>query len=265
MTKIKDKVCWVTGASSGIGEALVYELARQGARLIISARRGEVLERVKEKAGLPERNIAILPLDLAQVDQMPDKAAEALRLFGRVDILFNNGGISQRGMALDTPLSVDRKIMEVDYFSTIALTKAIAPSMVDLKEGHIVVTSSLVGKFGTPWRSSYAAAKHALHGFFDSLRSELHDSNVKVTMVCPGFIKTDVSVNALGADGKPTGTMDQAQAKGMTAEECARQMVRAVEKNKLEVVIGGKERFGVLVKRLFPSLFAKIILKQNVR
>ena len=264
MTKIKDKIAWVTGASSGIGEAVVYELIKKGAKVVISARRKEVLEEVRAKSSKPE-NIMILPLDLAEISTFDSKVAEVLAHFGRIDILFNNGGISQRGMALETDLSVDRKIMEVDYFGTIALTKAVAPHMVNQNSGHFVVTSSLVGKFGSPWRSSYAAAKHALHGFFDSFRTELHDNNIKVTMVCPGFIKTDVSVNALGSDGKPTGEMDNAQANGMTAQECAKRIIGAVEAGKLEVVIGGTERFGVLIKRLFPALFAKMILKRSVR
>lgn len=264
MTQISEKVAWVTGASSGIGEAIVYELSKQGAKLIISSRRREALEKVKANCANPD-DVYVLPLDLLEMDQFPIIAAEAKEQFGRIDMLFNNGGISQRGMALETPMEIDRKIMEIDYFGTIALTKAVAPFMVAQKAGHIVVTSSLVGKFGSPWRSAYAAAKHALHGFFDSLRTELHDDQVKVTMVCPGFIKTDVSVNALGADGKATGEMDDAQANGMPASVCAQKIIKAVRSEKLEVVIGGTERFGVLVKRLFPNLFAKIILKQKVR
>lgn len=264
MTQIQGQVAWVTGASSGIGEAIVNELINQGARVIISARRQEALEKVKAGTAKPD-NVYILPLDLVAIDTFPQKVEEALNAFGHVDLLFNNGGISQRGMALETPLEVDRQIMEVDYFGTIALTKALLPHLVTQKSGHICVTSSLVGKFGTPWRTAYSAAKHALHGFFDSLRTELHDDNVKVTLVCPGFIKTDVSLNALGPDGKATGEMDNAQATGMPASECARQIVKAVKDERLEKVIGGTERFGVLVKRLFPRLFAKIILKQRVR
>ncbi len=264
MTKISGKVAWVTGASSGIGEAIAIELSKKGAKLVISARRKEVLEEVKTKCANPDM-VMVLPLDLTKMDEFDAKVEEVITQFGSIDLLFNNGGISQRSMALETPLEVDRKIMEIDYFGTIALTKAVAPQMVKQKSGHIAVTTSLVGKFGSPWRSSYAAAKHALHGFFDSLRTELDPDNVKVTLVCPGFIKTDVSVNALGPDGKPTGEMDNAQANGMSATECAQKIISAVEKEKLETVIGGTERFGVLLKRFMPNLFAKIILKRNVR
>ncbi len=264
MTKINGKVAWVTGASSGIGEALVYELSKEGAKVVISARRKEVLDEVKNNCANPN-NVLIIPLDLAEMDEFNIKVQEVLSRFGSIDLLFNNGGISQRSMALDTSLEVDRKIMEIDYFGTIALTKNVAPHMVKQKSGHIIVTTSLVGKFGSPWRSSYAAAKHALHGFFDSLRTELHPDNVKVTLICPGFIKTDVSVNALGSDGKPTGEMDNAQANGMSASDCAQHIIKAVKKEKLETVIGGTERFGVLLKRFMPNLFAKVILKRNVR
>jgi short-subunit dehydrogenase len=264
MTQINNKVAWVTGASSGIGEALVYELSKKNAKIVISARREEMLQAVKNRCAHPE-NIMVLPLDLANMDEFEDKVKQVIARFGTIDLLFNNGGISQRSMALETPLDVDRKIMEIDYFGTIALTKAVAPQMVKQKSGHIAITTSLVGKFGSPWRSSYAAAKHALHGFFDSLRTELHPDNVKITLLCPGFIKTDVSVNALGPDGKPTGEMDNAQANGMSAAVCAQKIIKAVEKEKLETVIGGTERFGVLLKRFMPNLFAKIILKRNVR
>ncbi|MBK6267042.1 SDR family oxidoreductase [Marivirga sp. S37H4] len=264
MTKFSGKVAWVTGASSGIGEALVFELSKLGAKVVISARREEILQEVKARCAQPE-NVMIMPLDLNNMKEFDAKVARVIEQYGQIDLLFNNGGISQRSMALDTPLEVDRRIMEIDYFGTIALTKAILPQMVKQKSGHIAVTTSLVGKFGSPWRSSYAAAKHALHGFFDSLRSELHEDNIKITLVCPGFIKTDVSVNALGADGKPTGEMDNAQANGMPASVCAQKIIKAVKNEELETVIGGKEKYGVLLKRFMPNLFAKIILKQNVR
>jgi len=264
MITLKDKITWVTGASSGIGEALAKELNNQGAKVIISARRKEELERVKADCAHPDM-VAILVLDLIEISSFEAKVQEAMSFFGTVHILFNNGGISQRSMALETPLSVDRRIMEIDYFGTIALTKCVLPFMLKKQSGHVVTTSSLVGKFGSPWRSSYAAAKHALHGFFDSIRTELYEDNIKFTMVCPGFINTAISINALAADGKPTGEMDNAQANGMSAQDCARKIIEATKAEKLEVVIGGTERFGVLLKRFLPRVFAKVIRKQNVR
>jgi dehydrogenase/reductase SDR family member 7B len=190
---------------------------------------------------------------------------KAIASFGHIDIMLHNGGISQRSLVRETSIEVDRKLMEVNFFGTVALTKALLPHFLKRKSGHFAVISSLVGKFGSPYRSAYAASKHALHGFFDSLRAELFKENIAVTMICPGFIKTQVSVNALTADGSPLNFMDDAQANGMSAETCAHKIYNALHKQKEEVNIGGKEILAVYVKRLFPSLFSKIIRKAKVR
>lgn len=266
MASINNKVVWVTGASSGIGEALVRVLAEKGTKLILSARKVEVLEKVK--ASLPEtaqENTKILPLDLAQSDTLNDKATEALAFFGGIDVLINSGGISQRAMALDTLIEVDKRIMEVNYFGTIILTKAVLPSMIKNGFGHIVAISSLVGKIGSPFRSGYAASKHALHGFFDSLRAELYKKNIFVTLVTPGFVKTNVSINALTENGKALNQMDEGQEKGMTAEQCARKIIKGVEKEENELLMGGKEIMAVYIKRFFPGLMARIVRKVKVR
>jgi short-subunit dehydrogenase len=265
MTKIsKDTVVWITGASSGIGEAMTNEVISKGARVIISSRRPEELERVKAASTSPH-NISILTLDLADADSLPKKAKEAEAIYGRIDVLINNGGISQRDKAINTSLDVDRRLMEINYFGTIALSKAVTPQMVKNGKGHHVVITSAVGIISTPLRSSYAASKHALHGFYDSFRAEHHADGLKVTIALPGFIKTNISINALTGDGSQQGTMDNAQANGMTAEECARQIIRAVEKNTEEVYIGGlKEVAGIYFKRFFPGLFSRIVRKMAV-
>ena len=266
MARVKNKVVWVTGASSGSGEALVKVLAEKDTKLILSSRHEATLERVLNS--LPKNaqaNARILPLDLSQPDTLDTKAKEALNFFGRIDIIFHSGGISQRSMAIDTTIEVDRRIMEVNYFGTIILTKAILPSMVDNGFGHIVAISSLVGKFGSPFRSGYAASKHALHGFFDSLRAEIYQQNIFVTLVTPGFVKTNVSINALTEDGKKLNQMDEAQKKGMSAEDCARKIISGVEKEKNEILIGGKEIIAVYLKRFFPRYFTKFIRQANVR
>jgi short-subunit dehydrogenase len=261
-------VIWITGASSGIGEALAFAAAGRGAKLILSARRESELLRVKERCiaqySMRETDIFVLPLDLADSASLPSKVESALQRFGAIDVIIHNGGISQRSLAKDTLLDVDRRVMEIDFFGTVALTKALLPSMLERKQGHFVVISSLVGKFGTPMRSGYSAAKHALHGFFDALRAEVWRENIKVTMVCPGFIKTNVSVNAVTGDGSKQGIMDDAQANGMSAEECAGRIVRAIESEKLEVYIGGRETIGVYLKRFVPNLFAKILRNAKV-
>ena len=257
---MKNQVIWITGASSGIGEALAHNLAKKGAKLILSARRKEELERVKNTCQSAENNIFVLPLDLEKSHEFSIKVAEAIAHFGKIDILINNGGISQRSLAKDTSVDVDRRIMEIDYFGS----KALLPYFLERKAGKFVVITSLVGKFGTPMRSAYSAAKHALHGFFDALRAESWKENIKVLIVCPGFIKTQVSVNALIGSGEKQGKMDNAQANGMSAEICAEKIVNAIKQGKEEVYIGGNEVFGVYLKRFFPSIFSKILRKAKV-
>ncbi len=266
MGSVKNKIVWITGASSGIGEALTYELARKGAKLILSARRQDELERVRKACPLGVKEfIRILPLDLAQADTLEQKTREAVEFFGHIDYMVHNGGISQRSLVKDTKLDVDRKLFEVNFFGTIAITKYLLPSMLDRKSGHFVVVSSMVGKFATPLRSGYSASKHALHGFFDALRAENNDDGIKVTMVCPGFIKTNVSVNALVGTGEKQGTMDDAQANGISAETCARKMRIAMEKETAEIyVAGAREIFGLYVSRFFPSLLRKLIGRMKV-
>lgn len=264
MTAISGQTIWITGASSGIGEALAYELNRQGARLLLSARRTEELERVKNQCPHPEQ-VQVLPLDLAAADTLAAKVEEALALCKQIDIMVHNGGISQRSLARETNLSVDRQLMAVNYFGTIALTKALLPHFLGRGSGHFVVISSLVGKFGSPYRSSYAASKHALHGYFDSLRAEENQNGLRVSMVCPGFIRTQVSVNALTADGSKLGEMDEAQKKGMPPEDCARAIAKAIKENKDELYVGGKEVGGVYLHRLLPGLFRRFIRKVKVR
>lgn len=266
MSKLANKVIWITGASSGIGEALSYVLARKGARLILSARRKEELERVK--GNCPEEaqlRIKVLPMDLSKSETLAINVEMALHFFSNVDVLINNGGISQRSLAKDTILEVDRQLMEVNYFAPVQLTKLLLPSMIEFGSGHIVNITSLVGKFGTPYRSGYAASKHAVHGFFDSLRAELFNHNIKITNICPGFIRTNVSINALTENATALGEMDQAQEEGMSPDVCASKIARAIERQKQEVYIGGKETYGVLIKRFFPSLFDRIIRRSAVR
>ena len=264
MASLDNKVVWITGASSGIGEGIVKNLASQNVKLILSSRRAEVLEKVKAACPNPD-NIRILTIDLAQPDTLEAKTKEALSFFGRVDIVIHSGGISQRAFAMDTDIEVHRRLMEVNYFSTIIITKALLPSMIENGFGYIVAISSLVGKFGSPYRSGYSASKHALHGYYDSLRAEIWKQGIHVTIATPGFIKTNVSVNALTEHGEKLNSMDQGQENGMSAEECGRQIIRAIVKEKEEVRIGGKETFGILIKRFLPGVFSRMIRKMNVR
>jgi short-subunit dehydrogenase len=269
MKRVTGKVIWITGASSGIGEALAYELAAKGARLILSSRRKEELARVKGNCPLAAQpNIRILPLDLAEAYTLKLCTEAAVQLFGRIDILINNGGISQRSLAKETSLEVDRRIMEVDYFGTIALTKYLLPHFFKQKSGHFVTISSVMGIIGTPYRSGYAAAKHALHGFYDSLRAELwkDNANICITLVCPGWIKTNVTLHALTGNGTALNEMDSTTEKGIAAKECAIKIIKAIEKRKEEVFIGGlKEVSAIYLKRFLPSIFSKVVRNAKVR
>ncbi len=261
--ELKNKIVWITGASSGIGEALCYKLNQAGAKLIISSRRAEGLYQVKSKCTKNQLDVHVLPLDLENTLELEAKAKSALNIFGRIDIIIHSGGVSQRSLALDTDLDVAQKIMNINFWGTVALTKAVIPSMISNQSGQIVIISSLVGKFGTKFRSAYSASKHALHGYFDSLRSEI-DPKIKISIICPGFIKTNVTINALTADGTRQNTMDNAQANGMSANECAVQIIKAIKSGKEEVYIGGKEKYAVLLKRFLPGLFSKIVRKAKV-
>ena len=269
MSSIKGKVIWVTGASSGIGEALVYELAKKGAKLIISSRRKEELERVKGNClSAAQPNIRIVPLDLAEPSTLQLSVEAALQVFGYIDILVNNGGISQRGLAKETTLEVDRRIMEIDYFGTITLTKHLIPHFIERKQGHFVTVSSITGIIGTPYRTGYAAAKHALHGFFNSLRPELwkESPSIYVTMVCPGWTNTNLSITALKGDGSAQNKKDETHQHGLSPKFVALKMIEAIENKRREIYVGGwKETTAAYLHRYLPGVFAKVIRKAKVK
>jgi short-subunit dehydrogenase len=261
----KNKRVWITGASSGIGEALALAFAERGAHLILSARNELELNRVAAAcAQAGAASVIVQPLDLAQHDAIPGIVEKVLRQVGKVDILLNNGGISQRALAKDTSLEVDKRLMNVNFFGTVALTKALLPNMLTHKLGHIVTITSLMGKFSSPLRSSYAASKHALHGFFDSLRAELGQTPIQVTLICPGFVRTSVSANALTGDGSRQNTMDEATDKGMSPEVLAQKILRAIQSGKKEAYFGGKEVLGVYLKRFFPGYLSRLIERAKV-
>jgi short-subunit dehydrogenase len=269
MSSLQNKVIWITGASSGIGEALVYELSKQNARLILSSRRKEELERVKANCEKDfQKNIQILTLDLADGSALTPIATAAIQCFGHIDILINNGGISQRALAKETSLKVDRRIMEVDYFGTITLTKSLIPHFIQRKQGHFVTVSSITGIIGTPYRTAYAAAKHALQGFFNSLRAELwkESPNIYVTMICPGWTNTNLSITALKGDGSAQNKKDDTHEQGLASAFVARKIVHAIENHKREIYVGGwKETTAAYLHRYLPALFATIIRKAKVK
>ncbi len=263
MKDYKDKVIWITGASSGIGEALALALAAKGARLILSARREHELQRVAKLTRLPELDLMILPFDLAETSLASALAAQIMNKFGRIDVLINNGGYSQRSEAVDTSERIERQILEVNYFAAVNLSKAVLPYMRRQKRGHIVVISSIAGKFGFYLRSSYSAAKHALHGYFESFRLENEKHGIRVLMVCPGKIKTNVSRNAVTGGGEKHNAMDPSHQHAKSATDCATGIIDGLSKNKQEIFIGGKEILMVYFKRFLPRVFGYLIRNQS--
>ncbi len=261
----KDKIIWITGASSGVGEALVYAFNNEKAQLIISSHEPEELERVKNNCKYEPDKILVLPFNLMKHSKIPDLVKIVIEKFNKIDLLFNVGGVSQRALAKDTKIEIDKRIMAINYFGTVILTKAVLPEMIKNNSGHIAVMTSLAGKFEIPLRSAYAASKHALHGFFDTLRAEIYDYGIKVTLFCPSYINTNIAVNALTKDGTAQKQNDPGIEKGMSPEYFAQRALKALKKGKQEAIFGGKEVIGVYVKRFFPKLFSKIIRKRNVR
>lgn len=263
MKNIDHKIIWITGASSGIGEALAYELSKHSCKLVLSARNEEELIRVKSKCVQPDM-VSIVTLDLAKIDEAETTVEKAIAAFGNIDVLINNAGISQRSLIINTKMDVYQRLVDINYLGTIALTKALLPYFIRQQHGHFVTVTSLMGKFGSPVRSGYCGAKHALHGFFDVLRMEHEKDGIAVTMICPGFVQTNIAKNALVGDGNIQGKEDNATAQGMPTQVFAKKMIAAINQRKFEVYIGGKEIVGVYVKRFFPKLLHRMVLKSEV-
>jgi len=255
MKGFEEKVVWITGASSGIGEALVYEFVRRGAIVIASSNQEEELKRVKDSCGDESNRVNVVPLDLASSDNFSVIAEEQVLKLGRIDFLINLGGVSQRSTVEETPLWLDRKIMEINYFGTIALTKAVLPFMIKQKQGHVLATSSISGRFGFPLRSAYSASKQALHGFFETLHIENHKNGINASVIIPGRVRTNISKNALTRTGDAHGKMDQGQAKGITAEKAALQIIKGIKRNKREILVGSTELIMLYIRKYFPSIF----------
>jgi short-subunit dehydrogenase len=261
--ELHNKIIWITGASSGIGEALAYASINEGARIVISARREKELERVAANCNTDPSNVLILPLDLENTSNVGELVDKVMQKFGRIDILVNNSGMGHRTKAVNTPTEIDRKVMEVNFFGTINLTKAVARKMQEQKSGKIVVISSIMGKYGLPLYSTYSASKYALYGYFESLRQELYKDNVKVLIVSPGFINTDVSTKLLLEDGKEYGIKSESQNKGMSPADCAKGILKAIKGNRDHKYVGGYEIFSVYVKQYFPKIFYRLMRKMT--
>jgi len=252
------KVAWITGASSGIGEALVYEFARHGAKLIISSNDLPGLERVKKACDSKSGMIVCAPFDLSDTSGIEKLVEKQISDSGKIDYLLNIGGISQRSKIEETPLWLDRKIFEINFFGTIALTKAVLPYMISKKSGHILATSSIAGRFGFPLRAAYSASKQALHGFFETLYLENKMNNIKTSVIIPGRVRTHISFHALDSEGREHGKMDEGLAKGISPEKAAKIIIRGIAKDKREILVGGSELTMLYIRRIWPWLFFRI-------
>jgi dehydrogenase/reductase SDR family member 7B len=252
------KVAWITGASSGIGESLVHEFARRGASVIASSNDLPGLEKVKAECTKNSKMVYCVPFDLAEMSGIKKIVEQQFSAFGQIDFLINIGGVSQRTRIDETPIWLDRKIFEINYFGTIALTKAVLPYMIRQKSGHILATSSITGRFGFPLRSAYSASKQALHGFFETLYLENKINNIKSSVIIPGRVRTSISYHALTAEGKEHGKLDDGQAKGILPEDAAKIIINGILRNKREILVGKRELLLLHIRRHFPWLFFRI-------
>ncbi len=260
-----NKNIWITGASSGIGEQLAYDLSKLGARIILSSRRKATLEEVKNRCeGYPNK-IIIVPLDLSEHQSILPKVKQVLKEIGKIDILINNGGISQRAKAIDCSLDIDKRIMDVNFFGAVAMTKAILPSMIQHQLGQIITVTSVSGKIGVPERSAYCASKFACHGFFDALRAEVYSHDIHVMTACPAYVKTKIAQNALRKNSETSTKLDAAIEKGMTTEYVSKRILNGIRKRREEVYIGKKEVVGIYIMRLFPKWFFSIAKRLSTK
>jgi short-subunit dehydrogenase len=257
-TLFKGKIVWITGASSGIGEALVHEFVKRGAIVIASSNDMPGLERVKAECGDKPAMIKCVPFDLAEMLGIDQIVEQQITQFGKIDVLLNIGGISQRARIDETPIWLDRKIFEINYFGTIALIKAVLPFMIMQRSGYILATSSISGRFGFPLRSAYSASKQALHGFIETLYLENKKFNIKASVIIPGRVRTSISFHALNAEGKEHGKLDEGQAKGVMPQRAAETIIRGIRRNKREILVGKSELMMLHIRRYCPWLFFRI-------
>jgi len=257
------KTFWITGASSGMGKAVAIALAKFNTRIIISGRDIDSLQNTAEEIEKNGSRARIELLDMQDPASIIRTAKKVLSDKEKIAGLYHFAGISQRSLLIETPLENTRKIMEINFFGVVALTNVILPSMIENGEGQIAVASSLVGKFGFPYRSAYASSKHALHGYFETLLAENYNKGIRISMLMGGRIQTNISKFAIDKDGREHGKMDDGQAKGISPEKAAHQILKGLKKDKREISVGGGELIMLQLKRFFPSLQARLIRKLN--
>jgi dehydrogenase/reductase SDR family member 7B len=263
-TIFQNKICWITGASSGIGASLALSLNESGAYLVLSARNEENLLGVKRNCPHPER-IEILPFDMERIDSLPEIAQSAWKIFGGIDLVFLNAGIAVRDLIVNTRFDLIEKVMNVNFLGNARISKTLIPLMKQRGSGRFVVTSSLCGKFGIPKLAAYSASKHALHGFFEALRTEYERDGIEVTLITAGLIRTQITVHGFQGNGNHYGKMQESVGNGISPTRCAGAILDAVMRGKKEALIGGIEKYSVWIKRFFPGFFARMIGKHPFR
>lgn len=268
-TNYQDLTIWITGASSGLGEALAIEFAKREATLILSGRNAKKLKEVKQRCAHSDKHL-VLAFDILQADEATQAYQEAQTYLTKNSLklnwLINNAGVSQRSLIMDTKAEVERQLMEINYFSQLHMTRLVLPDMMAQGGGKIVMVSSVAGLLGTQYRGGYSAAKAAIHMWANSLRAELSDKNIEVATLFPGFINTNVSINALTGDGSTQGTMDEATGKGLSPASFAEQAADALAAGEEYIVVAGhKEKLATLINRLSPTRLYTLIRQVKVK
>ncbi|MCG8452190.1 MAG: SDR family NAD(P)-dependent oxidoreductase [Spirochaetales bacterium] len=259
---LKGQKVWITGASSGIGLELAILAAEAGAHLhLFSSRKDSLAEAARICVAKGASSVHYTAVDVADSLATEKAAKEALQGGGTPQYLLLNAGISQRSLTAETDFSVTRRIMDVNFFGAVMMTRVVLPSMIEAGGGHIAATSSIVGLFGFPLRSAYSASKHALHGYFETIALEYAHKNIQTTLAVPGRIKTPIGMRSLKGDGQVYGKTDPGQAQGMDARLCAKRYWKAVLQGKWQIVIGGSETIIVFFRRWIPPLFRRIARK----
>ena len=258
------KTVWVTGASSGIGEALARGLAGQGAAVVLSGRRAEALASVADEIG---GAALVLPFEATDYEALPQIVAEALAWRGGVDLLINNAGVSQRSLAVDTDFSVYRQLMEIDFLAPLRLTQLVLPHMIARRSGRIAVVSSVAGKLGVPLRTGYCAAKHACVGYFEALRAEVETAyGVGVTVILPGSVKTSIAVNALNERGESRGRSDSNIDNGIPVEKAAGLILDGLAAGAREIVVAeGRELAALQMRATNPEVVFAALAGEGAR
>jgi dehydrogenase/reductase SDR family protein 7B len=260
----KDKIFWITGASSGIGKELAIQLAKKGGKLILTSSNLDSLKLVQEELNTYSDSVNLLPFDLLSLEKIPNLVQAAMAVHGSIDFVIQSAGISQRSLAENTDLQVYKKIMDLNYFAPVAITQEIMPFFKSKNSGGMIVISSIAGLIGFPLRSGYAASKHAIKAYIETLQSENYESKIYISSVFPGRINTNISRNALLGNGEKSGKQDANNKVGMDVAKCASLILKGIEKRKRNIIIGFPERFLLWVWWFIPSLYYKIAFKKGV-